>query len=195
MSLLVAFEGLPNCGKSIISQLLKEELCSSGVMTEVLDADTIDDAPQLRKIAAKYQPGHSSRIFLYWILHIQQEDAIKKHCRTSQVIIIDRFWGSLEAFDYYGNNVPETVIKWITSFASKPDITFFLDLPLGVANGRKKKKPAVMSDAQFAQRVKTGYRKLATIKKWVRIDAAQNKRTIKDQCLKIIYAELKRRNL
>jgi len=195
MSLLVALEGLPNCGKSTTSRLLHEELSSRGISVRSLDVDLLGDAKKLREIAGKYQPGDPTRIFLYWALQFQQEETINKLKSKAEVIIADRFWGSILAIDHFGNKVPKKVLEWVMSSANKPDITFFLDLPLVVANNRKEWKPKVMDNDQFAKKVEAGYRKLAAVDNWLKIDASQNKIAIKEQCLEIIFTKLQKRDL
>lgn len=189
MALIVSFEGLPNSGKSTASRLLQEKLVKAGVKSIVLDADNFGDARIIRSVANKYRPGHFSRALLYWFLHFQQEDAIEKFRESQEVIIVDRFWGSVSAIDG-SSDIPADLLSSILSYSTKPDLTFFIDVPLEVALGRKIRKSVLVNNHQVAKRIEKKYHKLAEAGGWVRIDGQVQVEEVCEQCFAVVNKKL-----
>lgn len=189
MAMIVSFEGLPNSGKSTASWMLKEKLCQAGIKTVVFDADNFGDGVTIRNIANKYRPGHFSRVLLYWILHFQQEDAIERFQDDVDVIIVDRFWGSVSAIDG-SSDIPKDLLQIVLSYSTKPDLTFFLDVPLKIALGRKERKSILINDSQLAKKIDKRYKKLADRENWVKVDAMAEKNIICDKCFSQLIKKL-----
>lgn len=188
MALTVAFEGLPGSGKTTAIGLLREALRRRDIRVEVTDIETVGYAPVLRPITRTYPLGHPARIFLFWVLRLQQYDAVREML-DADVVFIDRFWGSTLAFDVYGHGMPRELTNWFGHYIKwQPDITFFLDAPLGTVRRRKKAK--TMNDPGFAERVAQGYQELAREMSWTRVDATQKPEEVKAQCLEVILSRL-----
>jgi len=188
LTLTVAFEGLPGCGKTTVINELRKIFEEKGFDTGTVDIETTGHAPELRPIAKTYPPGHPSRIMIFWMLRLQQHEAMQKMIGEKDIVFADRFWGSTLAMDIYGNKVPSEAVEWIGAHIEYPDVTIFFDAPLGTV--LKRKKATTMQNKQFARRVEKAYKKIAKEMKWKRIDATQKKEKAVEDCLKIILPKL-----
>lgn len=187
MALIVAFEGLPEAGKTTIINMLVNDLQGRGLKVEIVDIETIGHAPVLRPITKTYPLDHPARILLFWVLRLQQYEAmINAKC---DIVLVDRFWGSTLAYDVYGNRVPEELVEWLGQyFKQQADITLFLEASLEVVQQRKVAK--TMSDLAFAKRVEQGYQQLANALSWIRVNAHQKPEQVKEHCLEVILSKM-----
>ncbi len=184
-----AFEGLPGCGKSTVIEMVKADPRLQNFKIAALDIDSSPDAPVIRPIADAYSFKNPARMLLFWVLRIQQYDVIQQRRNNTDIFLLDRFLGSLWAYDIYGNGVPRELITWLCKYIKQwPDVTFFLDVPLEVAQKRKQSK--TMADPAFAQRVEQGYQELADAFYWVRVDANRDPALVAGQCLETIINKL-----
>jgi len=191
MALIIAVEGLPASGKTTIIRMMTEDLQQTyGLRIKTVDIETTGHSPGLRAIAREYPLGHPIRILLFWVLRLQQYDAIQEElAKKVDVIFADRFWGSTIAFDVYGNGAPYELLKWIGRHIKRqPDFTLFFDAPLDIVKKRKEVK--TMDNPDFAKRVEYGYKELAEKLSWVRVDATQKPEEVKDFCLKFVLSKL-----
>lgn len=189
--IVIAFEGLPGAGKTTAIEHIVPVLASQGLRTKVVDIELTGNSPELRAIARTYPPGHPSRIMLFWVLRLQQYQAIQEDFEQQavDVIIADRYWGSTVAFDLHGNNVPQAVMDWVGSHIHfQPDLTFFFDVPLELIHQRKEAK--TMLDPLFAKRTEFGYKLLAERSNWTHVDASQTIADVVGFCLNAIQEQL-----
>ena len=190
-SLLVALEGLSGTGKTTIARMLLDELRSKGHRVEIVDTHTNDhNASVVREVMRTYLLGHPARTFLCWGLRaLQHGKAVKAVGRGTDIVLLDRFWGSTIAFDSYGNSVPREVTDWLAVYAGcKPDLTLFFSAPLRLA--RQRKNADTIKNTDFSRRVEQGFRNLASEFGWVRIDATQAAEKVEEACLAAITAKL-----
>lgn len=184
MTIVVAVEGLPGCGKTTVIGMMAHDLRSQGLKVEVADIETMGYAPTLRAVARTYPLGHPARILLFWILRLQQYEVIENNC-DADIIFADRFWGSTIAYDVYGNGVPRELLEWVGQcIKRRPDITFLFEAPLELLWRRKDAK--TMGNLDFARRVEQGYQQLADALSWVRVDASQEPEQVKKCCLEVV---------
>lgn len=189
MTLTVAVEGLPGCGKSTIIEMMASELREKGLLVEIVDIETTGQAPVLREIARGYSLGHPARIMIFWVLRLQQYEAIQKMKDSVDIVFADRFWGSTLAFDIYGNKVPWEFLEWVGQHIKvKPDITIFFEAPIEVVRQRKEAK--TMNDLGFARRVECGYQELSAFFSWVPVDATREPSKVKKECLRIVLSRM-----
>lgn len=190
MALVIAVEGLPATGKSTFIRLAKEELADNGFRVEVVDTSTTGDAPRLRALAKPYPSNHRLRIVLFWAIHLQQCQLIEEAAKRADVVFVDHLWGTDIAVNLYGKLVPPKVLEWIWQNKPQPQITFLFEAPLEVVRKRRKKISKTLSDPRLGNRIQRGFRKLAELYSWIRVDATRTPEEIKNDCLKIIYEKL-----
>lgn len=190
MALVVAVEGLPAAGKSTFIQLAKEELTDNGLRVAVVDTSTTGDAPRFRALARPYPSNHRLRIVLFWAIHLQQCQLVEKAAKRAEVVFVDQFWGTDIAVNLYGKLVPREVLEWIWRDKPQPGVTFLFEVPLEVARRRRKKVSKTLSDPRLARRIQQGFRQLAELYSWIRVDATKTSREVKDYCLGIVYRKL-----
>lgn len=189
MTLTVAVEGLPGCGKTTVIEMLMRDLRARGLAVEMVDIETTGSAPALRAIARTYPLGHPARILIFWVLRLQQYDALRGMLGRADIIFADRFWGSTFAFDVYGNGVPRELLEWVGRHIERQlDVTFLFEAPLEVV--RTRKVANTMHDLGFARRVEQGYEHLADTLGWIRVDATREPARVAEQCLEVIVLKL-----
>lgn len=189
MALTVAFEGIPGSGKTTVIQMLAEDFHGRGFRVEIADIDTVGHTPALHAIARTYPLGHPARIILFWALRLQQYEVMQEMLNKTDIIFADRFWSSTFVFDVCGNGVPHEFWEWVEQHITRqPDITLFFEVPLDVAQQRKRVE--IMDDQNFARCVKYEYSQLAERLSWIRIDATGELKEVRDNCLNIILSRL-----
>jgi dTMP kinase len=89
---------------------------------------------------------------------------------SGEVVLCDRFHDSTVAYQGYGRGLDLKQIDRILEFATgglKPDLTFFLRVPIEVSEARRATRGSVQrdrfeeADRDFFQRVERGYEKIA----------------------------------
>ena len=188
VTLTVAVEGLPGCGKTTVIEMMMDNLRKRGLKVKMVDIETIGHAPTLRAIARTYPLGHPARIILFWVLRLQQYDEMQKMLEGADIIFADRFWGSSLAFDVYGNGVPREILGWVGQHIKQSDITFLFEAPIEVVRQRKEAK--TIRDDGFARRVAKGYQELADALSWTRVDATQEPEHVMECCLRVVLSNL-----
>ncbi|MCL4367281.1 thymidylate kinase [Patescibacteria group bacterium] len=175
--LIVAFEGLPGVGKTAVINRLSPVLIHKGYRVSVTDIESAPGSSQILEIAKTYPQGSIDRSLLLWSLRIKQYEVTKQQSWTTDLVIMDRSWGTVLAYDYYGNNLPLSLINYLgSSIDNIVDLTLLLDAPLDIV--RERKLAASMQDLVYAQKVARGYHDLAREKGWTIIDARQTTREI-----------------
>lgn len=190
MTLVVAVEGLPGCGKTTAIELVIRDLAQEGLRAVAVDIDTAPHAPELGVIAHALPLNNLARSMLFWAMRIMQYDVIRDLRDRMDVIFADRSWGSALAFDGYGNGVSLPLLEGIGGGLPEIDLTFLFSAPLEVA--RERKESRTMQDLAFARRVEQGYTLLAAAHGWILVDATQTPESIKEQCLVVIRTALPR---
>jgi dTMP kinase len=118
---------------------------------------------------------------------------IRPYLESGIYVISDRFHDSSTAYQGYGRGVSIEVILKIHNLAignTIPDITFFIDIPVNVAEQRREAKSGEQldriekSDTEFFSRVRDGYLELA--KKESRIRVLDGTESIEQIHIKIV---------
>lgn len=193
MTLVVAVEGLPGCGKTTAIEHMIRDLSTEGLRVAAVDIDTAPHASGLRSFAHTLPLKHLERSMIFWAMRIMQYDAIQEMRDRMDVIFADRSWGSVLAFDGYGNGISLPALENIGGDLTQPDITLLFSAPLEIAAARKESR--TMQDLAFARRVEQGYAALAAAHAWMLVDATRTPENVKEQCLALIHAALAKREL
>ena len=169
--MFISFEGIDFCGKSTQIDLLKDYLIEQGKKVEILrEPGGTNLSEKIRTILLDNKNEKmlmEAELFLFSASRAQLvREKIRPYLENGYYVISDRFHDSSTAYQGYGRGIPVDVITGVHNLAigdTIPDITFFIDIPVGIANERKKKKSKgkldriELADMEFYTRVRNGY--------------------------------------
>jgi dTMP kinase len=205
--MFITFEGLDYSGKStqvrLLADTLKHEKYSILVLREPGGTEI---GERIRAILLdKRISGMTgiSELFLFSASRAQLvEEVIKPAIQGGLVVICDRFYDSLTAYQGWGKGVPLETIRVVNASASSgltPDLTFFLDIPVDEVERRMRcshvSKDRMESNGRaFYERVRQGYHDIAKTERRFRIiDGLQPVDTIQDLIWKTVNDALRKK--
>lgn len=173
--MFISFEGIDFCGKSTQIELLKSYLIKKNKRVEVIrEPGGTDISEKIRTILLDKKNSKmliETEFLLFSASRAQLvREKIRPYLDEGIYVISDRFHDSSTAYQGYGRGIPIDVILSIHNLAigtTVPDITFFLDIPVEVAEQRKLEKLTENldrienSNKDFYTRVREGYFKLS----------------------------------
>lgn len=173
--MFITFEGIDFCGKSTQIELLKSYLLKSNKKVQVIREPGGTEISE--KIRTMLLDKENSKMlmeteFLLFSASRSQlvREKIRPYLDEGIYVISDRFHDSSTAYQGYGRGISIEVILSIHKLAignTIPDVTFFLDIPVEVAEQRRQEKLSEhldrieISDMDFFSRVRNGYLELA----------------------------------
>lgn len=196
--MFISFEGIDFCGKSTQIDLLNDYLIENNKKVEVVrEPGSTEISDKIRAILLDKKNDKmfgESELFLFSASRAQLvREKIRPYLEKDYYVISDRFHDSSTAYQGYGRGVPLDIIKVIHQLAiddTIPDLTFYMDIPVGVANERKKKQlkgkldRIEQSDIDFYNRVRNGYLEIAKQEERVKIiDGTQTIEIIRNQII------------
>ncbi|MCU0332821.1 MAG: dTMP kinase [Ignavibacteriaceae bacterium] len=196
--MFISFEGIDFSGKSTQIELLKDYLAEHKKKVEILrEPGGTEISEKVRRILLDNKNEKmfaEAELFLFSASRAQLvREKIRPYLQKGIYVISDRFHDSSTAYQGYGRGIPIEVVKKVHELAigdTLPDLTFFVDIPVGVANERKKKKSKVkldrieLADIEFYNRVRSGYLEIARQEERFKvIDGTQNIETIQNQII------------
>ncbi len=169
--MFISFEGIDFCGKSTQIDLLKDYLIEQGKKVEIVrEPGGTNLSEKIRAILLDNKNEKmlmETEFFLFSASRAQLvREKIRPYLEKGFYVISDRFHDSSTAYQGYGRGIPVDVITGVHNLAigdTIPDITYFIDIPVGIANERKKKKSKgkldriELADMDFYTRVRNGY--------------------------------------
>jgi len=181
--MFISFEGIDFCGKSTQVELLKKYLVKQNKKVEVIrEPGGTEISEQVRKILLDKKNNQmfiETEIFLFSASRAQLvSQKIRPYLNEGIYVISDRFSDSTTAYQGFGRGISLEAVKHINSLAigeTIPDLTFYIDIPVEIAEQRKKNKSKSeldrieVSDCNFFKRVREGYLMLAHTEKRFRI--------------------------
>ncbi len=196
--MFISFEGIDFSGKSTQIELLKDYLVEHNKKVEILrEPGGTDISEKVRRILLDNKNEKmfaEAELFLFSASRAQLvREKIQPYLEKGIYVISDRFHDSSTAYQGYGRGIPIDVVLSIHKLAigdNIPDITYFIDIPVGIANERKKKKSKVkldrieLADIEFYNRVRSGYLEIARKEERFKvIDGTQTIETIQNQII------------
>jgi dTMP kinase len=196
--MFISFEGIDFSGKSTQIELLKDYLVEHNKKVEILrEPGGNEISEKVRRILLdnKHEKMFAEAELLLFSASRAQlvREKIRPYLQKGIYVISDRFHDSSTAYQGYGRGIPIDVVMKIHDLAigdTIPDLTFFIDIPVGIANERKKKKSKVkldrieLADIEFYNRVRSGYLEIARREERFKvIDGTQNIETIQNQII------------
>jgi dTMP kinase len=196
--MFISFEGIDFSGKSTQIELLKDYLVEHNKKVEILrEPGGTEISEKVRRILLDNKNEKmfaEAELLLFSASRAQLlREKIRPYLQKGIYVISDRFHDSSTAYQGYGRGIPIEVVKKVHDLAigdTIPDLTFFIDIPVGIANERKKKKSKVkldrieLADIEFYNRVRSGYLEIARQEERFKvIDGTQTIETIQNQII------------
>jgi len=198
--MFITFEGLDFSGKSTQIFLLREHLEKAG--REVVVIREPGGTPISEKVRdilldkENQEMVFETELLLFSASRAQLvREVIIPHLEKNHYVLSDRFHDSSVAYQGFGRGVDIETIMEIQSFAigkAIPDLTFFIDIPLEIIEGRKTKHKVELDRIElmkndFYTKVREGYLYLAEKEKRFRvIDGTKSKEEVHREVLKYI---------
>jgi dTMP kinase len=168
----ITFEGSEGSGKSTQSEMLCRYLKLKGLEVVFLrEPGGVVLSEKIRQLLL--DPGSrispEAETLLYMAARAQVvRDVIKPALDAGKTVVCDRFLDSTIAYQGFGLGIDVKTIKKIGRFATlgiKPDLTFFLDLPIrkGLKHRRHCKDRIERRSLKYHQAVRGGYLELARL--------------------------------
>ncbi|HLG32558.1 MAG TPA: dTMP kinase [Ignavibacteriaceae bacterium] len=196
--MFISFEGIDFCGKSTQIDLLKDYLVERKKKVEVIrEPGGTEVSEKIRLLLLDNKTDNlfmESELFLFSASRAQLvREKIRPYLDKEIYVISDRYHDSSTAYQGYGRGIPVEAIQRVHNIAigeTIPDLTFFIDIPVGVANERKKKKMKgkldriELADMEFYNRVRNGYLEIARNEQRFKvIDGTQSIEVINNQII------------
>ena len=174
--MFISFEGIDFCGKSTQIELLKDYLVERNKKVEILrEPGGTELSEKIRVMLLDNKNSNmaaETELLLFSASRAQLvREKIRPYLQKGYYVISDRFHDSSTAYQGYGRGIPIEKVRQVHKLAigdTIPEITFFIDIPVGVANERKKKKSKgkldriELADIEFYNRVRNGYLEIAS---------------------------------
>ena len=173
--MFITFEGIDFCGKSTQIDLLEKHLLNKNKKVLVIREPGGTEISE--KIRRMLLDRENSKMFMeteFLLFSASRSQLVREkiqpYLETGFYVISDRFHDSSSAYQGYGRGISIDVISSINKLAigkSVPDITFFIDIPVNVAEQRGQQRSVdnrdriENSNEDFFCRVREGYLKLA----------------------------------
>lgn len=172
--MFITFEGLDFSGKSTQVRLLSDTLGLKHYRVLVLrEPGGTEIGEKIRTILLDKKivgMTNVAELFLFSASRAQLvEEVIKPALEGGMVVICDRFFDSLTAYQGWGKGVSLETIRVINRCASSglnPDMTFFLDIPVTEVQRRMRRSHASMdrmesNGVEFYERAREGFLDIA----------------------------------
>lgn len=177
---LITFEGLDGSGKSTMAYRAFKYLAENMIQC-ALESEPTSKFKEL--IVNDTKLTAEAEAFLFLADRIQHiEERIKPYLQQGSIVIIDRYMDSTYAYQCFaGMNKYTSIIETINKDASiKPDLTFYLNIPVETSNERAKIKNKFENKSDIYKRnVKNGYDFLAKKEdRFVIIDATKSEEEV-----------------
>lgn len=168
----ITFEGIDGAGKSTQARLLADRIEASGRrVLRVRDPGATELAERVRPIILDPEMRGISpmaELMLYLACRAQLADElIRPALADGAVVISDRYGDSSVAYQGYGRELGPELVRQSSALATgglDPDITFLIDLPLGIARKRRGTSAPDRLEGEieaFHQRIRDGFLDIA----------------------------------
>ena len=202
--MFITFEGLDFSGKSTQVKLLSDTLTHLNYHILVLrEPGGTEIGEKIRTILLDKNitgMSNAAELFLFSASRAQLvEEVIKPAMEGGLVVLCDRYYDSLTAYQGWGKGLSLDAIRVVNQCASAgiaPDLTFFLDIPVSEVERRMRRSHASRDRMEsngidFYDRARQGYLDVArNEKRFQVIDGLQSIDTIQDTIWTAVSASL-----
>ena len=183
--LLISFCGLDGCGKSTLIKMLQEQLEEQGKRVELTKQPT--DFVRKADIFRTYMDSEDHSKYDYRALSLfAAADRIQHSNRVimpalmqGAIVLSDRYFYSCIANLRARGYMEDGWIYEISEAIPRPDIAFFLDVPVETAIARVRARPEEREryiDEALQHRLRTEYRKICNMNGGILLDTTQSPR-------------------
>lgn len=173
--MFITFEGLDFCGKSTQVELLKKYFENKGRVVNIIrEPGGVKISENIRNILLDKNNSEmfsETEVLLFAASRSQLvREKILPLLNKGEIVLSDRFHDSSIAYQGYGRGVDKNFVIDLQKFAigeAKPDLTFFIDIPISEVIKRKNnvlKKDLdriEILDTDFYEKVRDGYKFLS----------------------------------
>lgn len=167
----ITFEGVDGCGKSTQADKLVEKLFETEISALTVrepGGDPISESIRKLLLHAEESMSDRAEALLMIASRAQLTDkVILPHIINGKWVVADRYADSTLAYQGGGRGLSVNALEAINNFGTytlKPDITFFIDIPVEKANERMSvsRDRIEREGANFQQRVRDQYLAMST---------------------------------
>ena len=168
--LLITFEGIDGCGKSVQARRSRRFLLNRGYEVILLrEPGSTPVAERLRRILLdkKLAVPDVTELLLYEAARSELvEKIIRPALRQGKIVLLDRFYDSTTAYQGYGRELDINMVRALHKIATGgivPDLTILFNVDLKTALARRSKNPDRLESqaAAFHERVRRGFLEIA----------------------------------
>ena len=176
----VSFEGIDGSGKSTQVKKLCDYIKSlNRECIAVREPGGTPEGEEIRKILLdeKSDLTPESELFLFLASRsVLTSRVVIPALKRGAFVIADRYSDSSLAYQGYGRGVNLKIVEYVNKIATygiRPEIVFYIDIPVEVAIKRKNYSDR-MEKEDFLERVREGYLKLAEKLGYLKIDGTKD---------------------
>ncbi|MDI6778665.1 MAG: dTMP kinase [Bacteroidota bacterium] len=203
--MLISFEGLDFSGKTTQIKLLVDRLKSAGHDTVLVrEPGGTPISEKIRSILLDNKNKEMTQIAELFLFSAARNQLVNQvilpSMKDGKIVICDRFYDSTTAYQGYGRGInieAITKINEIATMRTKPDLTFFIDIPINEITKRRLSVNTSIdrmesSGEKFYEKVRNGYLEIAKNEpeRFFVINGLQDVNTIHDTIWKIISKNL-----
>ena len=160
--MFIALEGFECSGKSTAAAYLQSLIPNSVVTREPGSTSVAEDIRSILKTGENLYDD--TELLLFMAARSDNVRAnIKPALEAGRVVISDRYISSSRILQGHGRGIDMSTINFLNNYATgglSPDLTIFLDVPLGVAFARMEERgltDRLEADREFMMRCYDGY--------------------------------------
>ncbi|MFH1223930.1 MAG: dTMP kinase [Pseudomonadota bacterium] len=166
-SLFITIEGIEGVGKTTQLKLLEKYLTEQKIKhISTREPGGVPFAETMRKVLLHEEIAPMTELLLYEAARSEHfEKIVQPALQRGNVVICDRFIDATIAYQGYGRGIDTELIDTLNRIATsgrKPDVTFFIDIPVKMAFERLKQRGTEPDKFEklshdFYERVRSGY--------------------------------------